>query len=1274
MSNAESALDDNMHVSISQSDSLVVDSYAKMCDYYMEIDRDSALKYSKRIIVYSNNQNYKLGTCIGNYLLGKVYYYDNNYTEALKYFDISLSIANRNSFIKESVDAYYYIGMTYLSLGDYDNALLNFNQAVKLADDIGYNSKKESCYNAMGIAFKKQGNYGVAMKYYLMSLEIAEQEGDSLEISNVYISIGLIYKYQEKYDEALKYYFKSEKIANALNNNRIKSKTYGNIGVVYRRLKKYDIALCYLDSSLKLADQIGSRGIASSAYTNKANVYRELKDYDNAIDCYNKSVSIKKEINDNEGLAIAYLGLGEMYLQLLKYDIAIDYSLRAYDISSQIGILEIKKDASKILMTAYNKKGDTSSAFKYSREYIEAQDSILAINGFQTIVELEKKYNKEKTQILIDKLKKENELEAEIAKRRQLDSLIQKRQKYLLIVSLIILFAITLFITWSLRKKKRMNARLMLQKSTIEKSEAIFKAITDSANDAIILVDNSERIILWNNAAYEIFGYSADEIIGKNVHDILPLEKYRNDAHNSFASFRNTGKGKALNNTLELEALRKGGAVIPIELSLSAIEIEGKWNAVGVIRDISKRKVIEKELIESRAKIEDVVRQFEETIENLEDVYFKTDKSFIYQQVSPSAIKHLNLNSLEEIVGEPLTKFWSISKEDRNKLMILIRKERVIKDYLIEFDSLSGERKYGRVNARAIVKENSFYGIEGIIRDVTKQVNSEVELKNLNDRLNKNYLDSVKQNLEIAAKNKEIKKQVEIIADKNRQFENAINNIEDVYFKTDRKLVYRFVSPSILRHLGLDSVDQVVGKPLMEFWVISEQESRGLALRILRRGVIKNLPIEYKTISGDIRYAMVNATSIFINGVFEGVEGIIRDITNDYLNNIKIQELNYQKEILLNNIPAHIFYKDINLRYIEVNQSFAKLIGVSASVLIGKSDADVLAPELSQEYEEMDREVIRTKKPIYNRVKFQKDKNGDNQWISTTKIPFLDINFEVSGIIGVVRDITSQMEYEEGLLESKMRIEEAHTNMLDNINYARTIQQALLTSDEMIKQCIFDLFVLYLPKERVSGDFYYIKKIKNYLIFAAADCTGHGVSGAFLTMLGITYLHDISNDETIDSPAKALDALRKKVKTTFASFGSDNHNGLDIALCSLNLDTYELEYAGAYNPLFIVRDGNLKEYKATRNPIGFYPKEVNFENHKIQLRKNDTLYLFSDGYSDQMGGEKKKKLKIKRFKEIIVDVSKQPINQQKNILSSRLDEWKGDEEQTDDIVVLGLKI
>ncbi|NPA36806.1 MAG: tetratricopeptide repeat protein [Chlorobi bacterium] len=271
--------------------------------------------------------------------------------------------------------------------------------------------------------------------------------------------------------------------------------------------------------------------------------------------------------------------------------------------------------------------------------------------------------------------------------------------------------------------------------------------------------------------------------------------------------------------------------------------------------------------------------------------------------------------------------------------------------------------------------------------------------------------------------------------------------------------------------------------------------------------------------------------------------------------------------------------------------------------------------------------------------------------------------------LGIIRDISERKNHEKYLIESKKRIEILYKDLIDNINYAKVLQQTLLTSDSKIRKHLKDYFIIYMPRDQVSGDFYYVNKYGKYLIFAVADSTGHGVSGGFLTVLGITYLHDIISAKNY-SPEKILNLFRKKIKRTFRDKTND---GYDIALCVIDTETDVLEYAGAFNPLWIIRNETLMEVKATRNPIGPYLKEVQFEKKKIQLEENDLLYMFTDGFPDQFGGADNKKFKLKNFRELIVNVSNLPMNEQKDLLEKTFNSWKADNEQTDDVTILGLK-
>ncbi len=257
--------------------------------------------------------------------------------------------------------------------------------------------------------------------------------------------------------------------------------------------------------------------------------------------------------------------------------------------------------------------------------------------------------------------------------------------------------------------------------------------------------------------------------------------------------------------------------------------------------------------------------------------------------------------------------------------------------------------------------------------------------------------------------------------------------------------------------------------------------------------------------------------------------------------------------------------------------------------------------------------------------------------------------------------------------EKNKKIEEAHKDITDSITYAKKLQDALLTPKEFIDEYFTEYFLFFKPKDQVSGDFYYVNKIGDRIICAVADCTGHGVPGGFLTIIGITYLHEIVRRNEMDNPGMALNVIRERIKRTFRTFGSENQNGFDIVLCAINTKTNILEYAGAFNPLWIIRNSELVEYKATRNPVALYPVEIEFENHVIQLEDNDLIYLFSDGFYDQFGGQKQKKFSKKRFRELILENHTLAFEEQEQIIEQAFYQWKGDTEQVDDVTVMGIK-
>ena len=278
----------------------------------------------------------------------------------------------------------------------------------------------------------------------------------------------------------------------------------------------------------------------------------------------------------------------------------------------------------------------------------------------------------------------------------------------------------------------------------------------------------------------------------------------------------------------------------------------------------------------------------------------------------------------------------------------------------------------------------------------------------------------------------------------------------------------------------------------------------------------------------------------------------------------------------------------------------------------------------------------------------------------------------------------------EEILLAKHEIEEQNQEILDSINYAKRIQSAILPPDSYWNEKLPQSFVLYLPKDIVAGDFYWMEVIENEVLFAAADCTGHGVPGAMVSVVCHNALNRVVREFGMHQPAEILDQVTDLVIKTFERSDHEVKDGMDISLVGLTMDTMQLEFAGAHNPLWIVRKGNaeyeqlelkmelgdksLYELKADKQPVGKFAYREKFTYHKIQVKKGDIVYLSSDGFPDQFGGTKGKKLKSKAFKRLLMEISDEPIHQQKNILKKAFEDWKGDFEQLDDVCVIGVKI
>lgn len=259
----------------------------------------------------------------------------------------------------------------------------------------------------------------------------------------------------------------------------------------------------------------------------------------------------------------------------------------------------------------------------------------------------------------------------------------------------------------------------------------------------------------------------------------------------------------------------------------------------------------------------------------------------------------------------------------------------------------------------------------------------------------------------------------------------------------------------------------------------------------------------------------------------------------------------------------------------------------------------------------------------------------------------------------------------------RLKVEELYKDVTDSIRYAKRLQDSILPPDRFILEHLPDSCVLFKPKDIVSGDFYWMDRTGEKVIFAAVDCTGHGVPGAFMSLVGANALNQAVREHQLNSPGPILDDLNK-LSSQALNKGKDEtsvRDGMDVAMCAIDFSTMKLEYAGANNPLYLIRDGEILKTNPDKFSIGgIETGEARYKNNEIDLKKGDVIYIFSDGYADQFGGPKGKKFMYSKFRKLLLDIRNEPMHKQGRILDQKIEEWRGSYEQIDDILIIGVRV
>ncbi|MBD3270790.1 PAS domain S-box protein [Candidatus Peregrinibacteria bacterium] len=493
---------------------------------------------------------------------------------------------------------------------------------------------------------------------------------------------------------------------------------------------------------------------------------------------------------------------------------------------------------------------------------------------------------------------------------------------------------------------------------------------------------------------------------------------------------------------------------------------------------------------------------------------------------------------------------------------------------------------------------------------------------------------------------------------------------------------FTFANKALHEILGLKKNETLIGRNLKEFTAPEQFQSIREQTKKRKQAQKSVYEMEVVRKDGEKRHLLVTATPQFDkNGMPSETHGIFQDMSSQFrlMQELKLSEERYRS--LVENLGEGIAIVDFNENFTFTNPATDKIFNVPPGSLIGKSIAEYTDEHNLNIIKQQTQKRISGQSSIYEIEILWK--NGERRNIIITATPQFNSNNEPIETHGIFQDITERKRLIEELRSAKEAAEQAYNiiekknrNITDSIEYAKGIQQAIFPSEELIQVYFPNSFILYKTKDIVSGDFPWIAYKNNINFIAAVDCTGHGVPGAFMSIVGSTLLNQALNEHNLNKPSDILEDLNQSIfRMIQTSEESGFKDGLDIALCSIDFNNDLLQFAGAFRPLIIIRDEKVIQISGDIYPIGYYfHQEVNeFTNHEFRLENNDLIYIFSDGYIHQFGGKHNKKFMLKRFKELLLKVHKLPMQTQKLIIKEEHEKWKGQREQLDDILILGIK-
>lgn len=587
------------------------------------------------------------------------------------------------------------------------------------------------------------------------------------------------------------------------------------------------------------------------------------------------------------------------------------------------------------------------------------------------------------------------------------------------------------------------------------------------------------------------------------------------------------------------------------------------------------------------------------------------------------------------------------------------------KDYEIEFI-----KEIAEIVARTIYNLKITEKTERLLKESQEMTQ---ELKENEEELRQNAEEMRLTQEELEKTNASLEEKIQEVNRSQKRLYSLLENASELITIYDKDRQLKYVSPSVKNILGYSEEEFFSGKDFDRI----NKKGQNVIIEMFKTLIEEpetpqKIQYSYLNKLGSIIFLETTGRNLLNDPAISGILLNTSDIT-ERKRAEKEQRMRGQMQTLSDNSPDIILRVDLNRQFFYANPAIEVYTGVKSEEFHKKHLSDIeLHPDLVSFIDKTIEDVKHEKNKIQTEMDFPIE-GQETRIMNVNAIPENNEEGRLETILFILHDITD-------LKKIELEIKEKNAKITDSINYAFRLQNAILPNTKIIRQAFPDSFMFYRPRDIVSGDFPWFFEKGDDVYIAAIDCTGHGVPGAMLSLIGYFIMNQILNQPEVLSPGEILNQLHRGVQQTLRQDreGASARDGMDVALCKVNMKTMELEYAGAHRPLYFVRNGELEEYKGTKAAIGGIPKEgreeTRFENNQIKFQKDDMIFFFSDGLPDQFGGPEGKKYFPKRIRQNILDSKDLPMAQVYQVFKTDYLEWLGNGTPIDDVLLIGIRL